>query len=94
MAAAANEAVDQTVTVSGVNLTADISATLGGTDANKALYTISPATIAKDANGAAIARLRITFAPTATSKTPFPATLTLASTGADSVVINLNGVCQ
>jgi Phage capsid family. len=87
------ESVTQNVTVSGANLTTDITLTLAG--ANSDMFTVSPATLAKDANGAVGARITVTYLPTAVSgKTGHIATLTLSATGATSVVINLNGACS
>lgn len=92
LAASANESVTQTISVSGINLTADISAAIAG--ANNDLFTVSPATIAKDATGAASARMTITYTPTSTTKSGHIATLTLSSTGATPVVVGLKGSCQ
>jgi len=92
-AAAVGESVSQNVTVSGANLTTDITLTLDGTD--KALFTVTPATLAKDANGAVGTRVAITYLPTAASpRAGHIATLTLSATGADSVVINIKGMCS
>ena len=92
-APAVNESVTQNVTVSGANLTADIALAVDG--ANKDMFTVSPATLAKDANGAVAARIVITYLPTATSgKNGHVATVTLSTIGADSVVINVKGMCS
>ncbi len=92
-APAVNETVTQDVTVSGINLTSDISLAIDGTD--KAMFTVTPATLAKDANGAVGTRVTISYLPTAaSSKTGHVATLTLSATGATSVVINLHGMCS
>ena len=92
LATGANETVTQTISVSGINLTADIALAIDG--AGKDMFTVAPATIAKDANGAVSARVTIAYTPTAVAKPGHIATLTLSSTGATSVVIGLKGACQ
>lgn len=92
-AAAVGASVSQNVTVSGANLTTDISLALDG--AGKDMFTVTPATLVKDANGAVASRVTITYLPTAVStKTGHLATLTLSATGATSVVINIKGMCS
>lgn len=91
-APAINEAVTQSVTVSGANLTTDISLAITGTSAD--MFTVTPVTLAKDADGSVGARITVTYLPTATSgKTGHAAILTLSASGADSVVLNLKGTC-
>ena len=82
--AAPNETANQTITVTGENLTDGITATISGTDA--ALFSVSPASL-----GTPGGTLTITYSPTAVGT--HTATLTLTSTGADPVTITLNGSC-
>lgn len=81
----------QTITVTGRFLTQDVIATLGGTNAS--VFSVSPASLAyadvnddTSPNGAA---LTVTFSPTTAGD--YTATLTLSSTDAEDVVINLSG---
>lgn len=87
---AASVAVKTKINVTGVNLTAAVGAALSGT--NAALFAVSAATMAKDANGAVNAELEITYTPAAAGN--HVAALTLSSTGATSVVVNIAGVCK
>lgn len=79
------EQADQTITVTGRNLTTDITATISGTDAG--LFSVSPASL-----GTSGGTLTVTYSPTAVGT--HTATLTLSSTGADPVTITLNGTCS
>ena len=76
----------QTVNVTGVNLSQDITATLND---NQGIYSIDKNNISKTANGAT---LTITWTPTAAGHST--ATIVLKSTGADDVTINLAGDAQ
>ena len=78
-----NETVTKTITVSGENLTGDITATISGTDAS--LFSVSPATTGGG-------NLSITYLPTAVGT--HSATLTLSSTGAQDVTVDLTGTCS
>lgn len=73
-------AVTQEITVTGNNLTAGITVTVEG-----AQFAVSPATL--DAAGGT---LTVTYTPSAAATT-HTGTLTLSSTGAENVVIALNG---
>lgn len=77
------------VYVSAANLTADLTATLDGTD--KAMFAINKQSIKKDDNGNVGEKLTVTYTPTGSGS--HTATITLKSTGADNVVINLSGTC-
>ena len=77
---AANKTGNAVVKVTGSNLTEAISATLGGTNANK--FELSSASLAKDADEAELA---VSYSIDATGD--YAATLTLSSEGATSVVI-------
>ena len=74
----------QTVAVSGLNLTTDITATISGTNAG--LFSVSPSSL-----GTTGGNLTVTYSPTAVGT--HTATLTLSSTGAQDVTISLNGAC-
>lgn len=76
----------QSVNVSGINLSQNITATLH--DAN-GIYSIDKNSIASTANGVT---LNITWSPIATGHTT--ATVVLTSAGADAVTINLSGDAQ
>ena len=75
---------DQTVTVSGLNLTGGITATISGTDAS--VFGVNPASL-----GTSGGSLTVTYSPTAVGT--HTATLTLSSTGAQDVTVTLNGTC-
>lgn len=89
MSAAPNGTVTAEVSVSGVNLTADIAAAMDGT--NKDLFTVAPASIAKGSDGTAFQKLTITYSPSAAGT--HSATLKLTSTGATEVDITIAGTC-
>ena len=74
----------QTVTVTGLNLTTGITATISGDDAG--LFSVNPASLGT--NGGS---LTVTYSPTAVGT--HTATLTLSSTGAQDVTIALSGIC-
>ena len=74
--------VTETVTVTGLNLTGGITATVGGQDAS--LFGVSPASLGNTGG-----ELTISYTPTATGT--HTATITLSSTGADPVTITVNG---
>lgn len=76
-----SEPLTKSVSITSVNLTEAISATLSG--ANAAMWSVSPASIS--ASGA----IEVTYHPSV--KGNHTATLTLASAGAADVVINLTG---
>jgi hypothetical protein len=78
----------QTLTVQGVNLTAGITAAIGGTNAGK--FSVSPASISQS-GGTASGTLTVTYSPAAADSGTHTATLTLSSSGATSKVITLNG---
>ena len=78
------ETLNQTVTVNGLNLTGNISATISGTDAS--LFSVNPSSL-----GTSGGSLSVTYSPTAVGT--HSATLTLSSTGAQDVTITLNGSC-
>ena len=79
------------IVLKGINLTADITAVLS--TAQYAKYAVSAATFAIDANGKVDSILTVTYTPTADAGTGTEdkAVLTLASSGATSIVINLVG---
>lgn len=85
----ANAAVTKDIYVSGAMLTADVTATLGGTD--NSLFSINKQTLKKDGNGNVGEKITVTYTPTATGS--HTATLTLRSTGATDVTVNLSGTC-
>lgn len=89
LSSTANSPATKDIYVSGANLTAAISATVGGTDST--LFTVNKASIAKDGNGNAGEKITVTYTPTSTGS--HTATLTLKSTGATDVVVNLSGSC-
>jgi|GEM_PF-555823 len=89
MNAAVNKTATQVITISGVNLTADIALTIGGTDAT--LFTVAPATITKGDDGSAFMRVTVTYGPTAVGSNT--ALLKLTSGKANEVDITLNGTC-
>ena len=76
-----NEPLTKSVSVSGSNLTGNITASLSGANAN--MWNVSPASLS--AGGT----IEVTYQPT--TKGNHSATLTLASAGAADVVINLSG---
>ena len=79
------------IVLKGINLTAPITAVLS--TAQYAKYAVSSASFAIDANGKVDSILTVTYTPTANAGTGSEdkAVLTLASTGATSIVINLEG---
>ena len=87
MTAKNGETATASVVVKGINLGANITATLGGTAAAK--YALDNATFTKDDNGKVDATFVITYTPAAEGT--HAATVTLASSGATSVVITLAG---
>ncbi len=78
----AGTAVDNTVTVTGANLTGDITTAISGTNAS--YFTVSPESLGT--NGG---ELTVTYDPTDAGE--HTATLTLSSTGAQDVTIALTG---
>ena len=74
--------VTSTVTVTGKNLTGDITATIAGDG-----FSVNPGTL-----GTTGGELTITYAPTAAGA--HNGTLTLSSAGAEDVVITLNGTAE
>lgn len=79
------------IVLKGINLTADVTAVLS--TAQYAKYAVSAASFVIDANGKVDSILTVTYTPTANTVTGSEdkAVLTLASTGATSIVINLVG---
>jgi hypothetical protein len=77
----------ETITVSGTNLTGDITLALSGTDA--AAFSLSENSITPTAGSVTDKVITITYAPTAPGS--HTATLTLSSTGAENVVRDLSG---
>lgn len=79
------------IVLKGINLTAAITAVLS--TAQYAKYAVSSASFAIDANGKVDTILTVTYTPTANAGTGTEdkAKLTLASTGATSIVIDLEG---
>ena len=73
----------QTVTVTGLNLIGNITATLN--DAN-GVFSVTPATLSTSGGN-----LTVTYSPSAVGT--HTATVTLTSSGADPVTITLNGAC-
>ena len=74
------------VTVTGSNLKANITAVKGGTNASD--FTISPASITQT-SGSASGSITITYTEAYNAVTTKTATLTLSSTDADDVVVNI-----
>ena len=81
------ETYTKTFTVTGINLTGNITITNQGSN----FYTVSPTTITA-ANAATGVQVTVAYKPTSAGNTN--ATLTLASTGAQNVTINLTGTAQ
>lgn len=79
------------IVLKGINLTAEVTAVLS--TAQYAKYAVSSASFAIDVNGKVDTILTVTYTPTANAGTGTEdkAVLTLASTGATSIVINLEG---
>ena len=79
------------IVLKGINLTAAVTAVLS--TAQYAKYAVSSASFAIDANGKVDTILTVTYTPTANAGTGSEdkAKLTLASTGATSIVIDLEG---
>ena len=84
-----NKAVTKDLFISGANLTADMTLTFDG--ANKAMFAINKQSLTKDSKGNIGTKVTVTYTPTAVGK--HAATVALASTGAESVVVNLTGDC-
>jgi hypothetical protein len=78
----ANNSLESTITVTGLQTTAAISAAISGVDA--AAFSVSPASLPAEGG-----KLTITFSPAAVKS--YTATLTLSSAGADNTVIALTG---
>lgn len=90
MKSTANVASTFEINVTGVVLTTAIGAAVSGT--NSGLFTLSAASLAKDANGKVNSKLTITYTPTAVGS--HEAKLTLSATGATSVEVALKGTCK
>lgn len=71
------------LTVSGSNLTADLTAAITGTDASQ--FSVSPETLALDGG-----KFTVTYSPSAAAAS-HTATLTISSAGAEDVIIDLSG---
>lgn len=84
----ATQTYTKTVTVKGMSLEGNITATLS--DAN-GIYSIDKTSITQT-DGSAQADITITWAPTTAGTTN--ATITLSSAGADDVVVNITGVAE
>ena len=86
---ATNNTTDsKTFTVTGQNLTGDVSVEVTGEGA--AMFSVSPATIAvADANGAIVT---VTYTPTAAGN--HTATITVSSSGAESKTVTLTGTAS
>ncbi len=83
------EAVKQTISIRGLNLTAGIQCTLSGTHA--AMFSVSPSSVsAADANSTHT--LTLTYTPTAKGK--HTATLSISTTGVEEQVVLLYGACN
>lgn len=82
-----NTTVTKDITVSGVNLTNDITLTLSGASASQ--FSVSPTNISQS-NGSANATVTVTYSPTAFSLN-HTATLTIASNDATSKTVALSG---
>lgn len=89
MSSTASVSVTKDIYVSGANLTADITATLGGT--NSAMFQVNKTTMKKDEQGNVGEKITVTYTPTAAGS--HTATVTLKSTGATDVVVNISGTC-
>jgi len=77
----------ETIHVSGVNLTTDISLAVSGKNANR--FSVSPATLTQTSGTVDNAEVTVTYTPLAEQADT--ATLTLSSAGATSVEIELTG---
>ena len=88
IASAANSSNTATFTITGANLTSNITIAKSGTNSN--LFTISPTSIAAGSANATNT-ITVTYSPTATGS--HTATLTISSTGATSKTVTLNGTC-
>ncbi|MBP5509040.1 MAG: S8 family serine peptidase [Prevotella sp.] len=84
----ATETYTKTVNVKGISLEGNITATLSG---GSGVYSIDKNSVTQS-NGSAQADITITWTPATAGTTN--ATLTLKSTGADDVVVNITGVAQ
>jgi hypothetical protein len=87
MSAYVDASDSETITVNGVNLTTDITVALGGTDA--AQFRLSTSTLAQTDGAVTDASVTIYYEPTDVGS--HTATVTLSSTGAESVVKTLSG---
>ena len=76
----------KTVAVTGKNLTGDITVTIAGEG-----FIVNPETLSSTGG-----ELNVTYSPTspATAETPHTAIITLSSTGAEDVVVNLSGTAE
>ncbi len=83
-----NSTNSQTFTVTGANLTADVTLAVGGD--NSALFSVNPATVtaAQAEQGATVT---VTYIPTEVGT--HSATVTATSNGAENAVVELNGQC-
>ncbi|MBR5638174.1 MAG: M6 family metalloprotease domain-containing protein [Muribaculaceae bacterium] len=81
------ETYTKTFTVSGINLTGNISISKQGSS----YFTVSPTTITAS-NASTGVQVTVTYKPTTTGNTN--AILTLSSTGAESVTVNVSGTAQ
>ena len=83
----ATQTYTQTITVTGVNLTANIAVAKSGSS----VFTVDKTSITQS-GGNASATITVTYSPTAAGTQT--GTLTLSSAGADNVTINLSGTAQ
>ncbi|MBQ7211842.1 MAG: chitobiase/beta-hexosaminidase C-terminal domain-containing protein [Muribaculaceae bacterium] len=86
LSAKSGETANKSITVTGANLSANITAALSGTNAS--LFSIDKSSIAQS-SGSASGSIKVTYAPT--SSGTHTATLTLSSTGATTVKVTLTG---
>ena len=86
LSAEVGSSANKSITVTGANLTANISAALSGT--NAAMFKLDKSSIAQS-SGSASGSIKVTYTPTAAGS--HSATLTLSSTGATAVKVTLKG---
>ncbi len=88
MEANVNETATETINVSGTNLTANISLSLSGTDAD--MFELNTGSLSQSGGTVSNSEITITYKPTAVGT--HTATLTVASTGASEVTKTLTGM--
>ena len=82
----AGTSTTKTFTVTGTNLTGNISLSKSGNN-----YTIDKTTITKNNDGSASATVTVTFTPTANANATYTGTVTLTSANASTVTVSLTG---